>query len=146
MKFDAQIEPASLSDVPLIATGAERIGFDALWSSETRHDPFLPLAAYARLLAGSFGSGNAIANTLVAAAPLMFGGLAVESIRARSNPTRVACSSLAVAVPPVPYGDVFTSSVSLPRLQIAPPPGAWKSDGRTPAGRFLLHWFTTEVM
>jgi general nucleoside transport system permease protein len=40
-------------------------------------DPLLPLAAYARLLAGAFGSGNALANTLVQAAPLMFGGLAV---------------------------------------------------------------------
>jgi probable F420-dependent oxidoreductase len=47
VKFDAQIEPASLSDVPLIAAGAERIGFDALWSSETQHDPFLPLALVA---------------------------------------------------------------------------------------------------
>jgi len=40
-------------------------------------DPLLPFAAYARLFAGAFGSGNGIANTLVAAAPLMFGGLAV---------------------------------------------------------------------
>jgi general nucleoside transport system permease protein len=45
--------------------------------TRTGFDPLLPFAAYARLLAGSFGSGNAIANTLVAAAPLMFGGLAV---------------------------------------------------------------------
>lgn len=45
--------------------------------TETGFDPLLPFAAYARLLAGSFGSGNAIANTLVSAAPLMFGGLAV---------------------------------------------------------------------
>jgi len=45
--------------------------------TRTGFDPLLPLAAYARLLAGSFGSGNAIANTLVSAAPLMFGGLAV---------------------------------------------------------------------
>ena len=37
----------------------------------------LPLLAYAQLLAGAFGSVNGIANTLVAAAPLMFGGLAV---------------------------------------------------------------------
>ncbi len=43
----------------------------------TGFDPLLPLAAYARLLVGAFGSGNAIANTLVQAAPLMFGGLAV---------------------------------------------------------------------
>ncbi len=45
--------------------------------TQTGFDPLLPFAAYARLLAGAFGSGNAIANTLVAAAPLMFGGLAV---------------------------------------------------------------------
>jgi simple sugar transport system permease protein len=43
----------------------------------TGFDPLLPFAAYARLFAGAFGSGNGIANTLVAAAPLMFGGLAV---------------------------------------------------------------------
>ena len=39
--------------------------------------PFLPLAAYGSLFAGAFGSGTGIANTLVSAAPLMFGGLAV---------------------------------------------------------------------
>jgi simple sugar transport system permease protein len=43
----------------------------------TGFDLFLPLAAYASLLAGAFGSENGIYNTLVAAAPLMFGGLAV---------------------------------------------------------------------
>ena len=45
--------------------------------TETGFDPFLPLKAYASLFAGAFGSGNGIANTLVAAAPLMCGGLAV---------------------------------------------------------------------
>jgi general nucleoside transport system permease protein len=45
--------------------------------TETGFSPFLPIAAYASLFAGAFGSGNGIANTLVAAAPLMFGGLAV---------------------------------------------------------------------
>ncbi len=43
----------------------------------TGFDPLLPIAAYASLFAGAFLSGNGIANTLVAAAPLMFGGLAV---------------------------------------------------------------------
>ncbi len=43
----------------------------------TGFDPFLPLGAYASLLAGAFGSDTAISNTLVAAAPLIFGGLAV---------------------------------------------------------------------
>ena len=40
-------------------------------------DPLLPFAAYASLLAGAFGSTSGINNTLVAAAPLMLGGLAV---------------------------------------------------------------------
>lgn len=39
--------------------------------------PLLPVLAYLNLLAGAFGSGTAVANTLVAAAPLMLGGLAV---------------------------------------------------------------------
>jgi simple sugar transport system permease protein len=45
--------------------------------TETGFSPLLPIAAYASLLAGAFGSESAIYNTLVAAAPLMFGGLAV---------------------------------------------------------------------
>jgi len=43
----------------------------------TGFDPFLPFGAYSSLLAGAFGGGTAIANTFVAAAPLVFGGLAV---------------------------------------------------------------------
>jgi simple sugar transport system permease protein len=39
--------------------------------------PLLPLYAYGNLFAGAFGGTNAIANTLVSAAPLMLGGLAV---------------------------------------------------------------------
>lgn len=45
--------------------------------TSTGFDLFLPLRAYASLAAGAFGSENGIYNTLVAAAPLMFGGLAV---------------------------------------------------------------------
>jgi probable F420-dependent oxidoreductase len=33
--------------VPGIAAAAEQLGFDALWTSETRHDPFLPCALIA---------------------------------------------------------------------------------------------------
>ena len=44
MKIDAQIAPSSLIGIPEVAQGAEQAGFDALWSSETQHDPFLPLA------------------------------------------------------------------------------------------------------
>jgi simple sugar transport system permease protein len=39
--------------------------------------PLLPLYAYGNLLAGAFGSDIALNNTLVAAAPLMLGGLAI---------------------------------------------------------------------
>jgi probable F420-dependent oxidoreductase len=47
MQFDASLPPVSLKEVPAIAEAAERIGFAALWSSETTHDPFLPAALIA---------------------------------------------------------------------------------------------------
>ena len=57
MKFDAILPPARLEDVPALAAAAERLGFDALWTSETKHDPFLPCALIAehtsRLLLGT---------------------------------------------------------------------------------------------
>lgn len=40
-------------------------------------DPLLPLSAYQALFVGAFGNDNALLNTLVDSAPLMFGGLAV---------------------------------------------------------------------
>ena len=42
MKLDAALPPVRLKDVPPIAKAAEEIGFDALWTQETQHDPFLP--------------------------------------------------------------------------------------------------------
>ena len=42
MFFDAALPLTSLVDVPSIAEAAEQMGFDALWTSETQHDPFLP--------------------------------------------------------------------------------------------------------
>jgi probable F420-dependent oxidoreductase len=47
MKFDAALPPSHLKDVPAIAKAAEEIGFDALWTQETQHDPFLPCALIA---------------------------------------------------------------------------------------------------
>jgi probable F420-dependent oxidoreductase len=47
MKFDAALPPTGLNDVPAIAKAAEEIGFDALWTQETQHDPFLPCALIA---------------------------------------------------------------------------------------------------
>jgi probable F420-dependent oxidoreductase len=42
VKFDAILPPLGMKDVPPIAKAAEDIGFDALWTQETQHDPFLP--------------------------------------------------------------------------------------------------------
>jgi probable F420-dependent oxidoreductase len=57
MKFDAALPPVVLKEVPAIAKAAEEIGFDALWTQETQHDPFLPCALIAehttRLHAGT---------------------------------------------------------------------------------------------
>jgi probable F420-dependent oxidoreductase len=47
MKFDAALPIIGLKDVPAIAQAAEEIGFDALWTQETQHDPFLPCALIA---------------------------------------------------------------------------------------------------
>lgn len=45
MKFDTSIGfNTTLRDVPAMARAAEELGFDGLWSHETQHDPFLPLA------------------------------------------------------------------------------------------------------
>src|SRR5512141_2898618 len=60
MNFDAALAPTRLRDVSAIAKAAEQIGFDALWTSETQHDPFLPCALIAENTRG-LRCGTAIA-------------------------------------------------------------------------------------
>ena len=50
MKIDARlaIELLPLRDIPQAARVAEDIGLDALWSSQTIHDPYVPLALAAQ--------------------------------------------------------------------------------------------------
>ncbi len=43
MKFDATLNQSSLRIVPALAQQIEALGFDGLWTSETAHNPFLPL-------------------------------------------------------------------------------------------------------
>lgn len=43
MRFDANVETADLRAIGRIAAKAEEIGFDGIWTTETQHDPFLPL-------------------------------------------------------------------------------------------------------
>lgn len=62
MHLDTTLAFDRLTEVPELARAAEDLGFDGLWSNETRHDPFLPLALAAehtRRLA--LGTGVAIA-------------------------------------------------------------------------------------
>ena len=47
MYLDASLPPTSLTRIPGIARAAEAAGFDAIWSTETMHDPFLPGALVA---------------------------------------------------------------------------------------------------
>jgi probable F420-dependent oxidoreductase len=61
MKLDASLPAVPLSQVPAIARAAEQIGFQAVWTSETQHDPFLPgalIAEHTQKL--SFGTAVAI--------------------------------------------------------------------------------------
>ena len=44
MKLDVNIAIDDLRDVAALARDAEALGFDGLWTAETKHDPFLPLA------------------------------------------------------------------------------------------------------
>jgi probable F420-dependent oxidoreductase len=44
MKFDATLVVHDLSQVPALARFAEKAKFDGLWTFETAHEPFLPLA------------------------------------------------------------------------------------------------------
>lgn len=47
MLLDAGLPPAPLQSVPSIAREAESLGFNALWSTETIHNPFMPGALVA---------------------------------------------------------------------------------------------------
>jgi len=47
LRFDASLPQIPLQRVPDVAVQADRLGFDALWTSETRHDPFLPCSLIA---------------------------------------------------------------------------------------------------
>ncbi len=62
MHLDASLPPIALPQVPELAKSAENLGFDALWVSETQHDPFLScalIAEHTRRL--QFGTAVAIA-------------------------------------------------------------------------------------
>ena len=61
MQMDAAINPHSLSEVPGLAQAAQAAGLAAVWTSETQHNPFLPLPLVAEHSTSlQFGTGVAI--------------------------------------------------------------------------------------
>lgn len=62
MQFDVAIAPDDLNVVPAIAQAAEALGVGALWTVETSHNPFLPLALAAHATRRvELGTGIAVA-------------------------------------------------------------------------------------
>ncbi|MCB0251399.1 MAG: LLM class flavin-dependent oxidoreductase, partial [Anaerolineae bacterium] len=60
MKLDVALMTTGLREAAELAQAAESLGFDTLWTSETQHDPFLPLGV-AALNTERIGLGTAIA-------------------------------------------------------------------------------------
>lgn len=48
MKIDAQLVDFELDDIEAEAQRYERLGFDAIWTRENKHDPYIPLTLAAR--------------------------------------------------------------------------------------------------
>ncbi|MGZ8454697.1 MAG: LLM class flavin-dependent oxidoreductase, partial [Candidatus Binatia bacterium] len=44
MKFDVSLLVHDLGQMPALARFADELGFDGIWTFETSHEPFLPLA------------------------------------------------------------------------------------------------------
>ncbi len=60
MKLDVGMLTHDLQSLPAYARKVEALGFDCLWSSETQHDPYLPLAV-AATVTSQIKLGTAIA-------------------------------------------------------------------------------------
>jgi probable F420-dependent oxidoreductase len=60
MKLDVGMLTHDLRSIPAYARKVEALGFDCLWSSETQHDPYLPLAVAASVTS-TIKLGTAIA-------------------------------------------------------------------------------------
>lgn len=62
MYFDASLPPMPLKEVPAVASAAEKMGFAAIWATETQHNPFLASALIAEHTERmQFGTAVAIA-------------------------------------------------------------------------------------
>jgi len=65
MKLDTILPVTSLAEVASYAHAAEEMGFDALWTPENQHEPFMPLAVAATTTQQvKLGTSIALAFTL----------------------------------------------------------------------------------
>jgi probable F420-dependent oxidoreductase len=80
MILDCGLPASDLAAVPDWARRAEALGFGSLWSAETRHDPFLPLAVAAGATT-RIGLGTAIALAFTRS-PMVLAHLAWDLQRA----------------------------------------------------------------
>src|SRR5438034_2695557 len=62
VKLDVGMLTHDLQSIPSYARKVEALGYDCLWSSETQHDPFLPLAV-AATVTSEIKLGTAIARS-----------------------------------------------------------------------------------
>jgi alkanesulfonate monooxygenase SsuD/methylene tetrahydromethanopterin reductase-like flavin-dependent oxidoreductase (luciferase family) len=80
MKLDIGLMTFDLPALSAYARRAEELGFGAIWSAETRHDPFLPLAV-AATTTSRVGLGTAIAIAF-ARSPMVLAHIAWDLQRA----------------------------------------------------------------
>jgi len=63
VKLDVGMLTHDLTSIPAYARKVEALGYDCLWSAETQHDPFLPLAV-AATVTSTIKLGTSIAVAL----------------------------------------------------------------------------------
>jgi len=80
VKLDVAMLTHDLRTVPDYARKVEALGFDCLWSAETQHDPFLPLAA-AATVTSRIGLGTSIAVAF-ARSPMVLAHIAWDLAKA----------------------------------------------------------------
>src|SRR3970282_950867 len=80
VKLDVAMLTHDLKSVPDYARKVEALGFDGLWSAETQHDPFLPLAVAATVTSRTrLGPSTAVA---FARSPMVLAHIAWDLARA----------------------------------------------------------------
>ena len=126
MKLDASIGFATdLKDVGALAQAAEAIGFDAIWTSETQHDPFLPLTHVAAQTSRlKFGTAVAIA---FARSPMVVAHTAWDLARQSNGRFRLGLGTQVKAHIERRFGMTWTPPVPRLREYVRAIRAVWKT-------------------